>query len=449
MALNNFPTVNKENEKVHILSQDEHKIFGVYWDKSASPTMVRTDDSEGLQPVIGVDGQYVKNPFDDLPIYRDIIEVRDSLGNSFIQIPKFYIQEKMGKGFYQLRISKTKHPGFYLPKVFWDHVNQKELPYYWHGKCKGTVENNILKSSKGTVPTIGHSINYVRSAAIANNTNGLKGYQLLDIHAVNVLQALFIVEHATLRSQTVMSGYVLGLDSIQAASVTVAETAANRIIVTNGNAAKFAIGQSLNFKGSYIGEVISIEALDDTVNSAVNFVGTPQTTVVGDFLWNFPWKNGFSADILPSNGSLVSNTDAKHPCVYRGIESPWGDAFQFVDGIISKSREYYVSENPDEYSDHTKYVSVGYSGPTGGGNIQEMGFNMEYPYAKLPITLGGTDGNYYTDRFNMGLGTRVAAIGGFWAGGSNAGIFSWDFAGTPTGTGFLVGGRLIKKAIGE
>jgi hypothetical protein len=432
---------------VQILTQDTAKIFGVYWDKTSSPKMTRIDDSKDLSPVIGVDGAYIENPFDKLPIYRDIVDVKDDLGNEFVQIPKFYIQEKMGKGFYQLRISQTKHPGFYLPAVFWDHVNQRELPYYWHGKYAGWADtDNILRSIKGVIPRMGHSIGFYRGGATQNNANGRLGYQLMDIHAVNVIQALFLVEHATLDSQSVIYGFGMGVHSASATPITVGETGVNRVILANADADKYVTGQSLVHKGTYIGDITSIEVYD-TDNKALNFSGAAITTVAGEYTWNFPYKTGFSENILPTNGSLVSNTDGKHPFAYRGIESPWSDCDEFVDGVMLSSFQAYVSSNPADYGDIAKYQKLAYKGPTGGGLIKEMGFDSNYPFAKLPIALGASQSTYYCDNYLSGAGVRVPVYGGGWAGLGSNGLFNWSFTFMVTGTGGNVSGRLIKKAL--
>lgn len=434
---------------VHILTQDSAKIFGVYWNKSSSPTMIRTDDAKDLAPTIGVDGALVENPFDKLPIYRDIVDVKDELGNVFVQIPKFYIQEKMGKGFYHLRISQTKHPGFYLPEIFRDHVTGKELPYYWHGKHKGWADtDNVLRSIPGVGARMGHSIGFYRSMAAANNKDGRLGYQMMDIHAVNAIQALFLVEHATLHSQSVMQGFVSSPGNANAVPITVAETEVTRLIVSKENAARFVVGQELNFKGGFIGTLTAFTPIDDA-NTAIEFLGAAVTSAVGDYLWGAPWKSGFSRDILPSSGSLTSNTSGMYPCVYRGIESPWGDCEQFVDGIILISRAVHISNNPAEYSDHTLYKPVGYSVTTTGGAAKEMGFNPDYPAAKLPIAANGEAyTTYYCDRWALaGSGTRVCTYGGYYGGGYLGGLFAFDFIALATSSGNQVSGRLCKKAL--
>jgi len=78
---------------------------------------------------------------------------------------------------------------------------------------------------------------------------------------------------------------------------------------------------------------------------------------------NTSWKNGFSANIAASSGSLVSNSDGKYPCVYRGIESPYGDIWQFVDGVNITERQAWVCADADDYASNlfaSPYEELGY-----------------------------------------------------------------------------------------
>lgn len=451
MALNNSSSINNNPEDIHVLSQDKYKIFGVYWDKTSSPTMTRTDDAVGATSVVGVDNQLITtNDFDDFPIWRDMVEVKDSYGNSFIKIPKFYIQRKSGKGFLQVRVSQYQHPGFYLPKVFWDHENHRELPYYLMGVCLGGYSSDDLRleSKKGFMPAIGNSLHGVRVRARANNVNGLKGYQLHDIHSQDVISTLWMVEHANVQSRPIMKGAGGLVDGNDKVTVTVAETGTNRAIVSNAHADLFVVGQTLTVAGVDVGQITSIETFDAT-NKALNYTGTSVTTAIGTALGSSAWKSGFSSNILPSNGSVTSNTDDKHPNVYRGIESPWSDALVWCDGVSLQSAKFWVSENPNEYGDITKYKQLAYPGNTPVGIIMEMGFDPDFPYAQLPIKVGSNAGYYGSGYKGSGLGERVALIGGWYSGGDDNGINKWEFYSSPSSTGHFSCGRLIKKAIGE
>lgn len=433
---------------------DESHIYGVYWNKGASPTLTRTGHALGMVANAGVDGQQVRNDFDSAAIYREIGEVTDALGNVFIRIPKFYIRKKDGPGFKTWEISKTKYPGFYLPWCFWDFVNGKELPYIDVGKHKATLSaDNKLESKPDKYPLINRNIVDFRTFAKNNNVGGLKGYQQLDVHAVDVLQTLFYVEFATLNSQAVMQGFTTGryTDTDQAA---VAENNVNRIILPNATADLYRVGQTISIGtaqgGNQIayGRTITAIAVYDANNKAISFDGAPVNIAVGNRLYNTGWKNGFSKNIYASSGSIVSNSDGKYPCHYRGIESPWGDMWQFVDGVNIMDTQAWIAKNPEEYASNvfaSPYERLSYINANANGYPTDMGYDVDRPYAAFPTTLGGSSTTYYSDYYYQNTGARIALVGAVWSHGSNAGLSFWDLNNSSANAHVHFGGRLIKK----
>lgn len=449
-----LPNSEQIQQIINVLNEDK-MIFGVYWDKSSNPTLVRTDASIGLEANVGKDGQLAKNDFDNMPIYRDIGEHTDELGNVFIKIPKFYIQKVEGNSYRRIRISKTRYPGFYLPWVFWDFENGIELDYYLHGKHKASLSaDNKLESKSNTHPLVGKNIVDFRNYAAANNDeiNGLKGYQQLDIHAQDVIQTLFTVEFATLNSQSVLQGFASGRIS-ESDKITVAEIATNRAIVSNGTANNFRVGQSITVNNSIWNNtesrlITNIESYDAD-NTAIYFDGEPIDTLVGDFISNRGWVNGFSRDIASSSGYIVAN-DGKYPCSYRGIESPFGDLWQFVDGINITDNQTWVCKDANQYASNvfaSPYEKLGFINANSNGYSIEMGFDPNYPFAQFPTNLGGNSATYYSDYYYQNSGQRIALVGGAWYHGSSAGLWYWYLPNSSSAASVSVGGRLLKKAL--
>ena len=181
-------------------------IMGVEWDKQADPTLTRIGRSKNFVANIGIGDEVVQNDFDSAPIYGEITRETDDLGNTFVKIPKFYIRKTDDEGLLRLEISKEKIEGFYLPYVFWDFENNKELDYFYYGAYTASLSSSKLVSKPGVSPQVSRSIVNYRGYA---TNNGL-GYQMLDIHALDVIQTLFRVEFATLNSQSVHPGYTNG-----------------------------------------------------------------------------------------------------------------------------------------------------------------------------------------------------------------------------------------------
>lgn len=432
------------------------KIYGVRWDKGSSPILTRTNDAVGMVANAGVDSTFVQNDFDNASIYREIGEVTDTLGNVFVRIPKFYIKKTDGVGFKTWQISKTKYPGFYLPRCFWDFTKGVELPYIDVGKYKASLSGaNKLESKPNVYPLTGRHIVDFRTFARNNNVGGLLGYQQLDMHVVDVLQTLFYVEFATLDSQSVMQGFTTGQYSASH-TATVAENATNRIIVPNATADLYRVGQAISVGTTlggnqiFYGRTITAIASYDASNKAITFDGAAVNIAIGNILYNTGWKNGFSANIAASSGSIVSNSDGKYPFVYRSIESLWGDVWQFVDGVNINNNQSWVTANADNYASNVfaaPYEQVGYINANAYGYVREMGFDATRPYVALPTNASGSASTYYADYYYQSTGTYVARVGGLWYSGASAGASSWALTYSSSTSDVLVGGRLLKKAL--
>ena len=186
-------------------------IMGVEWDKQEDPTLTRIGGSKDFVANIGIGDEVVQNDFDYAPIYREITRETDDLGNTLVRIPRFYIRKTDDENFLRLEISKEKNEGFYLPCVFWDFENNKELDCFYYGAYDASLstDGTKLESKPGAVPLASRNIVEFRNFAQSNGS----GYQQTDIHAVDVLQTLFRVEFATLNSQLIHPGYTGGTEA--------------------------------------------------------------------------------------------------------------------------------------------------------------------------------------------------------------------------------------------
>lgn len=425
------------------------EVYGVSWDKSSNPALTRTDDAVGMVAAAGVDGGTVTNDFDSAEIFGDISEVTDALGNTFVRIPKFYIKKTDGVGYKTWQISRGNFAGAYLPWCFWDFTNSRALPHIDVGKYPATVDGGKMQSIASVYPTINTNIVDFRTYAQANGT----GYQQLDTHAVDILQTLFYVEFATLHSQSVMAGYTAGQYSA-AHVATVAELGVNRIIVANAHADLYVAGQAISVGTSLGGNQIfysrTITSIDvyDAANKAISFDGATVNIAIGNIVYNTVWKNGFSSGIAASSGSLVSNSTGKHACHYRGIESPYGNVWQFVDGLNINEHQGWVCQDADSYASNLfvpPYLQLGYVNHNADGYPTAMGFDVLNPFAEFPIAVGGGSATYYSDYYYQNTGQRIALVGGYWFGGSVAGLSCWFLFRTSSGAGVSIGTRLVRK----
>ena len=457
MSLVGYTLVAKRIEELRQTIAPKHPIYGIYWDKSSDPTLTRTDDAVGKEAAVGVDGEYVVNDFDRLDIFGEIGEVTDELGNVFVRIPKFYIQKKAGPGYYLLRISKTQYPGFYLPWCFWDFERGRELPYVDVGKHLASLgDGNRLRSVPGEMPLVSKTIVAMRNYARNNNMDGVQGYQLLDIHVYDVIRTLMFIEFATLNMQSVMYGFASGRYSTNDVA-TVSETGANRIIVANSTANGYEVGQSIGIGTSNTNNSVSgthrvITAIEpyDADNTAIVFDGDPVDIEVGHVVANRAYKTGWSSRIAASSGGIVNLSNGRYPCMYRGIESPYGDIYEFVDGVNINNHQAWVATNPEDYVSNVfaaPYEQLGYVNSETNGYVMEMGFDPDHPYAEFPTVVGASSSTYYSDYYYQNTGQRIAHVGGYWYNGSSDGPSLWDLYSSSSGASVILGGRLVRRGV--
>jgi prepilin-type N-terminal cleavage/methylation domain-containing protein len=179
----------------------EKEVYGVEFNL-ATGVYTRTDNAVGKTFTNNIDGTIISD-FDTLQIYKEMIEVLED-GNVFIKVPKFYIKKIVNGDIWKYQISKEKKDnGYYLPACFVDENTGIEYPYILVGKYIASLDGTKLKSISGVMPLAETTIGDFRIYAKNNGS----GYQLLDVHTIDALQALFYIEFATLDSTSIMKGY--------------------------------------------------------------------------------------------------------------------------------------------------------------------------------------------------------------------------------------------------
>lgn len=434
------------------------KIYGVTWDGGSSPVMARTDDAEDMTTVgVGLVGDpKVANDFDDAEIYRDFIIHVDERGNEFVGIPTCWIRKTKTGTQRTLQVSRKPFPGAYLPACFRDFSTGKVLPYIYVGRYLGTTDgSNRLQSIPGVHPRA--STNIVNFRIYARN-NGA-GYQLLDIHTIDVIQSLMRVEFATHHLQSLMAGYTAGRYNATDLAV-ISESATNRIVVTNAVAANFVVGQAVGVGTSLGGNqvfygrnIVAIDTYDDD-NKAIVFDGAPVSITTENILYSVGWRNGFSDDLSSSSGSPVSNSSGKYPMSWRKIESVYGNIRQCVDGANFLNNRGWVCLDADQYASNlfaAPYQMLSYADASASGWICEMGHDPALAFAEFPVVVGlpGAGGTaFYCDYADLAAASQyVAFFGGNWNYGAAAGLASWNLFNGSSAANVNVGARLLKKAL--
>jgi len=312
-------------------------------------------------------------------------------------------------------------------------------------------DGNRLESKPNKYPLVNKNIVQMRDLAQANGA----GYQQLDIHTVDFLQTLFTIEQATLDSQSKVMGYVNG-NYTATHLATATESDANRVILPNATADLYEVGQSISIgttRGGnqiFYGRTITEITVVDPSNKALVFDGDPVSITAGNMVYNTGYKTGFSANIASSVGSIKSNSSGKHPFVWHGIESLYGDIWQFVDGLNINDNQSWVCRDADDYASNlfaAPYEKLSYINATSNNYVLTRGFDGAHPYAQLPTAVGAIGDSQYKDYYYQATGQRIAHVGGNWNNGSSAGLFYWHLNSSSSTANVGIGGRLLKKAL--
>ena len=140
----------------------------------------------------------------------------------------------------------------------------------------------------------------------------------------------------------------------------------------------------------------------------------------------------------------AAGTDGKTAVQYRHIENPYGNVFEWIDGINFSDGTVYVCLNPASYADDTatNYTNIG-SKIQSDGYITAIGVASAMPLAFYPTAVGGSETTYIPDFAYYNSGWRVLRVGGDWGGGGAAGLFYFYANYTSSYTYSYVGARLL------
>lgn len=427
----------------------------------SNPVGTRTGSAVGLVANAGVDNQEVYNSFDEIYPWSHIRRCNlneagkvvayegepgyasdGSNGDVMIEIPKFYqYRDQSANGdIREYRISRQKLTNYWLNPRF-VKADGTELDRIYIGAYKASGDNSKLYSKADVYPQVSTNRQVFRNRAKAKGA----GWGIGDYLERNLIEFLFYIEFATLNSQAIMQGQV----NFSQKNSVLAETGVNRVVFTNADSDQYVVGQTVWINNSNR-KVLRIETVD-SANKTIVVDGDSFNTTVGMGVDCRGWLCGSADNVKASSGSLVSNSDGKHPFNYRGIESPWGDIWEWVDGICIKDFKAYVATNPVDYADDKfdgPYIASAYTNANANGYTKKMGFDVEKPYLALPtITSGAGSTTYYCDNYWQNTGNRAPIVGGRWYAGGYSGVASWNCYFAWSYTGADVGARLSYKPL--
>ena len=179
-------------------------IYGVEWDGSSSPAMTRTDTSaDFVDPVPYYAGmtETPSSPFDNIMPWSGMQIVDDPIIGKIVSIPKFYYKREITNNSYKLQISPNKPDNTWLvsPAHMDRGDGQGERDVVYVGRYH---VNDQGKSVTGANPKT--ELPQSMFGTLIHN-NGSE-YWMYDVPMLETIRMLYLVEYATLDSQSAI-GY--------------------------------------------------------------------------------------------------------------------------------------------------------------------------------------------------------------------------------------------------
>ena len=157
--------------------------------------------------------------------------------------------------------------------------------------------------------------------------------------------------------------------------------------------------------------------------------------------------NTGGTDSMTYHTGRPEGTDGLTSIQYRGIEDLWGNVTQWVDGInFSGTQAYYCTTRTDfkdDVSDGYSELSYACAAAPNGGYPKAQGLDANAPWIFLPTATGGSTSTYIPDEWYTGAGWTAPNVGGYYAAGLKAGLFSQIASLSPEITRPAFGGRLL------
>lgn len=142
------------------------------------------------------------------------------------------------------------------------------------------------------------------------------------------------------------------------------------------------------------------------------------------------------------SGCLVN--DNKHSVMYRGIENPFGNIWQFVDGICIKDWQTYVCYDHLNYENDKftePYKPLSYVNLNTDGSPKVLGCDNDNMLLGICTSIGTSS---YGDYYWQNSGNRIVLCGGNWHNGTSAGFFSLLCNNASSNSSASIGSRLLK-----
>ena len=464
-ALANNATAAGFNNRVIALESKAVKQYGIRRTLNASSTLLeRLNDGVGLVANVPTDDGTAQNDFDAVYPFNQIKECiidatgrihykgdptyAAAIGDWMVEVPLYYVKDVRTATTQDEYFSAFKLDGYRIPKDFIREdgtVCQK----VYYGRFKTGKDGTTDVSRPGLVPSNYRDLASFRTGARAKGA----GWQEVGINYVkDFLHKLTKVEFANLNSQTVFGPGITSARYTATDTAVIAGTAVNRFVTTIAIASNFNVGNVINIGTTLGGNnvasmrvITAINALDAS-NSEIVFDGAAVNIAIGNIIAKVAQKTGQTANLQKPSGKL-SGISGRTSFKWRGIEDPFGNLYEWVDGVLINDNKGYICNKPSLFASTltADYKPLSYINANANGYPFEMGYDENYPEAQFPIAVGAGSSTGYADYYYQNTGLRGAFFGGFATAGAVAGLFYWLLIDAPSYAFWFLGGRLMYK----
>jgi hypothetical protein len=157
-------------------------------------------------------------------------------------------------------------------------------------------------------------------------------------------------------------------------------------------------------------------------------------------------ENTGATSSFGNQSGRVAGTDGLTAISYRGVENPYGNVWEYTDGLIIKDDGWYWEDDITNFND----TGSGYNHVSGtpiqsDGYVDDLQYISDFEFAFMPKSAGGTSSTHITD-YVRGHGSgevNIARVGAYWLSGLQAGAFFWGLSYVASDSFRIISARLL------